>query len=54
MVDAAQRGLYPLERARMVPPDYLKRFCLKGQGRHEGSLLIARELRERVRFSPPT
>jgi chemotaxis protein methyltransferase CheR len=34
----------------MVPPDYLKRFCLKGQGSHEGSLLIARELRERVQF----
>jgi chemotaxis protein methyltransferase CheR len=52
MVDAAQRGLYPLDRARMVPADYLKRFCLKGQGRHEGSLLIAREIRERVRFMP--
>jgi chemotaxis protein methyltransferase CheR len=50
MVESAQRGLFPLERARMVPPDYLKRFCLKGQGPHEGSLLIARELRERVQF----
>ncbi|MBL8332092.1 MAG: methyltransferase domain-containing protein [Rubrivivax sp.] len=50
VVEAAQRGLYPLERARMVPPDYLKRYCLKGQGKHEGSLLVARELRERVRF----
>ncbi len=50
MVETAQRGLYTLERARMVPPDYLKRFCLKGQGPHDGSLLITRELRERVRF----
>jgi chemotaxis protein methyltransferase CheR len=45
-------ALYPLERARMVPPDYLKRFCLKGHGPHEGQLLIARALRERVRFQP--
>jgi chemotaxis protein methyltransferase CheR len=52
MVESAQRGLYPLERARMVPADYLKRFCLKGQGRHEGSLLISREVRERVHFMP--
>ncbi|WP_291830298.1 CheR family methyltransferase [Bosea sp. (in: a-proteobacteria)] len=50
VVDSAQRGLYTLERARMVPPEYLKRFCLKGQGEHDGSLLITRELRERVRF----
>jgi chemotaxis protein methyltransferase CheR len=50
VVEAAQRGLYPMDRARMVPPAYLKRFCLKGQGQHEGSLLIARELRERVHF----
>ena len=50
MVESARRGLFPLERARMVPPDYLKRFCLKGQGTHEGSLLISRELRERVHF----
>jgi chemotaxis protein methyltransferase CheR len=50
VVASAQRGLYPLERARMVPPDYLKRYCLKGQGEHEGHLLVARPLRERVQF----
>jgi chemotaxis protein methyltransferase CheR len=50
MVESAQRGLYTMERARMVPPDYLKRFCLKGSGPHAGELLMARELRERVRF----
>ena len=50
VVESAQRALYPLERARMVPPDLLKRFCLKGHGPHEGSLLITRELRERVHF----
>ena len=36
MVESARRGLYPMDRARMVPPGYLKRFCLKGQGEHEG------------------
>jgi chemotaxis protein methyltransferase CheR len=34
----------------MVPPDYLKRFCLKGQGAQDGQLLVARPVRERVRF----
>jgi chemotaxis protein methyltransferase CheR len=52
MVESAQRGLYTMERARMVPPDYLKRFCLKGSGPHDGELMIARELRDRVRFLP--
>ena len=50
VLQQARRGLYPLDRARMVPPDYLKRFCLRGQGEHEGQLLVARALRERVAF----
>jgi chemotaxis protein methyltransferase CheR len=52
MVETARRGLYPMERARMVPPDFLRRYCLKGQGEHEGQLLVSRGLRERVRFMP--
>jgi chemotaxis protein methyltransferase CheR len=50
MVDAARRGLYPMERARHTPQAYLKRYCLRGQGPYEGQLLIARALRERARF----
>lgn len=50
MVDSARRGLYTMERARMVPPDYLKRFCLKGQGEQTGQVLMSRELRSRVHF----
>ena len=50
VVESARRGLYPMDRARMVPPAYLKRFCLKGQGEHEGQLLVSKTLRERVRF----
>jgi chemotaxis protein methyltransferase CheR len=52
MVDSARRGLYPTERARMVPPEYLKRFCLKGQGAQTGQVLMTRELRARVKFEP--
>ncbi len=50
MVDAARRGLYPMERARMVPPAYLKRFCLKGQGAQAGQVLMDRSLRAQLRF----
>jgi chemotaxis protein methyltransferase CheR len=50
MVDSARRGLYPMERARDLPPDYLKRWCLKGSGTYAGHLLIAKDLRARVQF----
>lgn len=50
MVDAAQRGLYPLERARNTSTAYLKRFCLKGSGPYEGQLLVSKALRANVHF----
>ncbi len=50
MVDSARRALYPLERARDVPADYLRRFCRKGFGDYEGMLLVAADLRQRVQF----
>ncbi|HEX4353452.1 MAG TPA: CheR family methyltransferase, partial [Polyangiales bacterium] len=46
----AQVGHYALDRAKQVPPEYLKRFCLRGHGAQAGTLLIQRSLRERVQF----
>ena len=50
MVASAQRGVYNADRTRLVPPDYLKRFCEKGQGEQTGQVLMTRELRSRVKF----
>ena len=50
VLQGARRALYTMERARHISPDYLQRFCLKGEGEHEGRLLIARNLRNRVLF----
>lgn len=47
----ARTGHYPLERARHIPPTYLRRFCLRGIGPEEGTVLMDRSLREKVRFS---
>jgi chemotaxis protein methyltransferase CheR len=47
----ASRGHYPNERARHVPPAFLKRYCLKGVREVEGSFLVERSLRERVSFA---
>lgn len=50
VLDLARRGLYPLDRADNIPKPYLRNFCLKGSGEQEGSFLIERWLRDRVRF----
>jgi len=50
VLDRARAGHYPMERARNVPLPYLQRFCLKGEGKQEHTLLIERGLRNRVRF----
>lgn len=47
----ARRGLYPMVRCEQVPPEYLKRYCLRGQGEYAGQLLVSRSVRERVSFS---
>jgi chemotaxis protein methyltransferase CheR len=51
MLRRAQRGQYPMTRSELLPKDYLKRFCLKGQGTEEGTMLIDRSLRARVNFA---
>lgn len=47
---SAQRGLFPMERVRGMPPAFLKQYCLRGQGEYEGHLLIDKTLRDRVAF----
>lgn len=50
VLEGAARALYSMERARHIPPEYLRRYCLKGTGEQEGRLLIDRQLRSRVLF----
>ena len=50
VLQKAGKGHYPLERARHIPPAYLKRFCLKGVDHQDGTLLVDRALRRRVQF----
>jgi chemotaxis protein methyltransferase CheR len=51
MLATARRGLYDMERAHHIPPDYLKRYCLRGTGEYSGTLLVDRLLRQRVQLS---
>lgn len=51
VLQRARTGLYPLERCRQIPPALLKRWCLRGRGRYEGTLLVDPALRRRVQFA---
>ncbi|WP_088279359.1 protein-glutamate O-methyltransferase CheR [Ideonella sp. A 288] len=46
----AVRGLYTMERARHLPPELMRRHCLKGTDEHAGRLMVRPELRARVSF----
>ena len=46
----ARSGHYPMEKARGLPPEYLRKYCLKGVRQHEGTFLIMPELRRHTRF----
>jgi chemotaxis protein methyltransferase CheR len=50
VLERAGAGHYPLARIDDIPPDYLRRFCLKGVGSQQGTLLVERALRARVQF----
>lgn len=50
VVEAARRGQYPMSRAKNIPQEYLKSFCLKGVGEHTGTFRIDSKLRRRVSF----
>jgi chemotaxis protein methyltransferase CheR len=52
MVASARRAIYPMDRARHMPREYMKRHCLRGSGDFEGSLLISKALRANVHFEP--
>lgn len=50
VLEQARSGHYPIERAKDIPREYLTRFCLKGTGAQEGTFLIEKGLRSRVKF----
>lgn len=50
VLERARAGKYPMERARNIPLDYLRRYCLEGQGKLENTLLVDRPLRNKVTF----
>ena len=50
VLEAARKGHYAMVRTEGIPKDFLRKYCLKGKGSQEGTLLIDRKLREHVHF----
>ena len=50
VLERARAAHYSMERIEHFPPGYLQRFCLKGRDAQEGTMLVERWLRSKVRF----
>jgi chemotaxis protein methyltransferase CheR len=50
VLQQAAAARYPMDRAKGIPPERLRRYCLKGTGEAEGQLMVCAELRERCEF----
>ncbi len=50
VLERARVGHYSMERIDHFPAGYLQRFCLKGRDEQEGTMLVDRRLRGKVRF----
>jgi chemotaxis protein methyltransferase CheR len=46
----ARSGIWPIAKAREIPPEYLKRFMLKGSGRQQGNMKAAAEIGSLICF----
>jgi chemotaxis protein methyltransferase CheR len=49
-LDRAEQGIWPMEKAKDIPPEYLKRFMLKGTGKQDGKMKAGAEIRSIIRF----
>lgn len=47
---SAIEAIYPEDRLRLVPPERLRRYCLRGDGDSAGMVQMHKSIRERVRF----
>lgn len=50
VLDVARAGIYPMARAEKIPPEFLKKYCLKGIGKNDGKFIINKNLRHRIEY----
>ncbi|MFQ5882241.1 MAG: CheR family methyltransferase [Candidatus Methylomirabilales bacterium] len=49
-LEQARVAVWPLEKAKEIPPRYLKSFMLRGTGAHEGKMKAGPEIRSIIRL----
>ncbi|MCB1146164.1 MAG: protein-glutamate O-methyltransferase CheR [Leptospiraceae bacterium] len=50
VLEEAKNALYPLEDTDTIPPDFLKKYCLKGVRSQEGKFTVDKALRDKTKF----
>ncbi len=50
VLEKARQGVYPLDQLQKIPPDQLKRYFLKGDGKNAGFAKVRPELQQMITF----
>jgi chemotaxis protein methyltransferase CheR len=51
VLDKARGGHYSLEQTEHIPKEFLAKYCLKGIGSQDGTFIIDRNIRNRIKFT---
>jgi len=51
VLEKARQAVYPLEKMKDIPAEYLRAYMLKGRGEHKGVMKVSPELHRIVRFA---
>ena len=51
VLDKARNGHYPFDQIEHIPKEFLNKFCLKGIGSQEGTFIVSKKVRNRIKFS---
>lgn len=51
VLEKARAAVYPIEKAKEIPVEYLRAYMLKGKGDHKGEMKVSPELHRVVRFA---
>jgi len=51
VLEKARQAVYPIEKMKDIPAEYLRAYMLKGRGEHKGVMKVSPELHRIVRFA---
>jgi Methylase of chemotaxis methyl-accepting proteins len=51
VLEKARTAMYPIEKSKEIPAEYLRAYMLKGKGDHKGEMKVSPELHRIVRFA---